>query len=197
MKRQPWIVGMPARLETERFIVRSMGPNDVTDNYMKWIADPELMRNLNTLPFKQSVAQEGERLKAYDNSSNFQFGAFTKGENRLLGFFQVRIDRPHKLAEISVVIGDRDWWGRDVVLEARGAIIDFLFDRLKLEKIWGMPQARNFAAIANYRKQGFRLEGVLRGHNESAYERGKRLDFAVFSLLRPEWEARRSKADEP
>jgi len=194
MKREPWITGMPARLETERFIVRSMGPNDVTANYMKWIADPELMRNLNTLPFKQTPAEEAQRLKSYDNSSNFQFGAFVKPDNELIGFFQVRIDRRHKLAEVSVVIGNRDWWGRDAVLEARGAILDFLFDRLKLEKIWGMPQARNFAAIANYRKQGFRLEGVLRGHNESAYEKGKRLDFAVFSLLRPEWQARRDKA---
>lgn len=193
MKRHPWIVGMPARLETERFIVRSMTGNDLTENYMKWIADPELMRNLNTLPMHKTREEEAQRMKAYDNSTNFQFGAFTRQDNKLIGFFQVRIDRPHKLAEISVVIGDRQWWGRNAVLEARGAIIDFLFDRLKLEKIWGMPQVRNFAAVANYRKQGFRLEGVLRGHNESAYERGKRLDFAVFSLLRPEWQARRSK----
>src|SRR3569832_2562669 len=48
MKREPWIIGMPARLETERFVVRSMRANDLTDNYLKWIADPELMRNLNT-----------------------------------------------------------------------------------------------------------------------------------------------------
>lgn len=194
MKRQPWIVGMPARLETERFVVRSMTGNDLTDSYMKWIADPELMRNLNTLPMHKTREEESQRMKAYDNSNNFQFGAFTRQDNKLIGFFQVRIDRPHKLAEISVVIGDREWWGRNVVLEARGAIIDFLFDRLKLEKIWGMPQVRNFAAVANYRKQGFRLEGVLRGHNESAYDKGKRLDFAVFSLLRPEWQALRSKS---
>ncbi|MEO8559322.1 MAG: GNAT family protein [Rhodospirillales bacterium] len=193
MKRQPWITGMPARLETERFIVRSMGPNDATDNYMKWIADPELMRNLNTQPMAKTRDEEIRRLKSYDNSSNFQFGVFVKPDNILIGFFQVRIDKAHKLAEVSVVIGNRDWWGRDVVLEARGAIIDFLFDRLKLEKIWGMPQARNFAAIANYRKQGFRLEGVLRGHNEYVYDRSKRLDFVVFSILKPEWHARRTK----
>ena len=193
MKREPWIIGMPARLETERFVVRSMRPSDLTDNYLKWIADPELMRNLNTQPMIKTREAEADRLKAYDNSSNFQFGAFVKPDNELIGFFQVRIDRPHKLAEVSVVIGNRDWWGRGAVVEARGAIIDFLFDRLKLEKIWGMPQARNFAAIANYRKQGFRLEGVLRGHNESAYDKGRRLDFAVFSMLRPEWQARRSK----
>jgi ribosomal-protein-alanine N-acetyltransferase len=193
MKREPWIIGMPARLETARFVVRSMRANDLTDNYMKWIADPELMRNLNTQPMVKSREAEADRLKAYDNSSNFQFGAFVKPDNELIGFFQVRIDRPHKLAEVSVVIGNRDWWGRGAVVEARGAIIDFLFDRMKLEKIWGMPQARNFAAVANYRKQGFRLEGVLRGHNESAYDRGRRLDFAVFSLLRPEWQARRAK----
>jgi RimJ/RimL family protein N-acetyltransferase len=195
MKRQPWIVGMPARLETERFIVRSMGPNDATDNYMKWIADPDLMRNLNTAPMIKTREEEMARLKSYDNSSNFQFGAFVKPDNLLIGFFQVRIDRHHKLAEVSVVIGNREWWGRDVVIEARGAILNFLFDRLKLEKIWGMPQARNFAAVANYRKQGFRLEGILRGHNESAYDRTKRLDFAVFSLLRSEWLAQREKAN--
>lgn len=193
MKREPWISGMPVRLETARFLVRSMRAKDITDDYMKWIADPELMRNLNMTPLRKTPEQEGERLKAYDNAATFQFGLFVKADNVLIGFYQLRIDRAHKLAELSVVIGNRDWWGRNAVIESRQAIIDFLFDRLKLEKIWGMPQTRNFAAIANYRKQGFKLEGILRGHNESAYDKNKRLDFAVFSLLRPEWQRRREK----
>lgn len=193
MKRDPWIPGMPARLETERFIVRSMRAKDITDDYLKWIADPDLMRNLNTATMRKTREQEAERLKGYDNTSTFQFGVFVKPEGELIGFYQLRIDRNHKLAELSVVIGNRDWWGRNAVVESRRAIIDFLFGRMKLEKIWGMPQTRNFAAIANYRKQGFRLEGILRAHNENAYDRRKRLDFAVFSLLRSDWERQREK----
>lgn len=193
MKGEPWILGMPVRLETERFVLRSMRGSDITSDYMRWIADPDLMRNLNIPPLRNVRDQEAERLKSYDHASGFQLGIFVKPEGELIGFFQVRIDRHHKLAETSVVIGDRDWWGRNAVVETRQALVDFLFGRMKVEKIWGMPQVRNFPAILNYRKQGFRLEGVLRGHHTNTYG-GPRLDLAVFAMLRQEWQDRKKKA---
>ena len=90
-----------------------------------------------------------------------------------------------------VVIGDRDYWGKGVVLEARGALLDFLFDVVGVSKVWGTPFERNFPSIFNYKAQGFTCEGVLRKHVINV--KGKRVDQYIFGLLRDEWHAHRAK----
>ena len=94
-----------------------------------------------------------------------------------------------RLAQTNVVIGEKEFWGQSVVIETRAAIIDFLFDRMNMEKIWGRPIARNMPAIFNYKAQGFRTEGVLHKHLRDPS--GKRIDQIMFGLLRDEWRARR------
>ena len=55
---------------------------------------------------------------------------------------------------------------------------------------YGTPLARNFPAVFNYKAQGWRLEGVLRGQCKSVVD-GSRLDQYHFGMLRDEWRARK------
>ena len=52
--------------------------------------------------------------------------------------------------------------GKNIVIEARSAILDFLFDELKMHKVLGKPHGRNFSSIFNYKAMGFACEAVLR-----------------------------------
>jgi hypothetical protein len=49
-----------------------------------------------------------------------------------IGFFTVTGNPAHRTAEAGVVIGDRDWCGKNLVLEARPALLDSLFDRMDM-----------------------------------------------------------------
>jgi len=58
-----------------------------------------------------------------------------------------------------------------------------------------MPLSRNFPAVFNYKAQGWRHEGTLRGHRRSIVD-GTRLDQYQFGLLRDEWrQLRRKRSD--
>jgi RimJ/RimL family protein N-acetyltransferase len=90
-----------------------------------------------------------------------------------------------------VLLGERDWWGRHVVVETRAAILDFLFERAGMEKVAGRPFTRNVAAVASYNAMGFRCEGILR--SQMRCFDGSRLDQYFFAMLRDEWrDARRA-----
>ena len=166
-----------------------MRPEDVTDRYIAWARDPELMENLNMPARTVTHSQLQRYIKSFDNRTKFHLGVFAQPENLQIGFFTIYVDNKNRSAQTNVVIGDRDYWGKGVVLEARAAIIDFLFDVIDMEKIWGTPYERNFPSIFNYKAQGFTCEGVLRKHMVNV--QGKRVDQYVFGLLREEWLARR------
>lgn len=184
-----WSPGKPVLLDTARFIVRSMTPEDINERYLAWLGDPEITATLNVAPRNMTRAQMVEYVRKFDNKASFHFGVFTREGNRLIGIYSVYCDFKDRLAQTNVVIGEKEFWGKKVVIETRAAIIDFLFDRMNMEKIWGRPIARNMPAIFNYKAQGFRCEGVLHKHLRDPS--GKRIDQIMFGLLRDEWRGRR------
>lgn len=181
----PWKLGQPLQLETAHYIVRSMKPEDVTPDYLAWTQDEEIMYGVNSSPGRMTMTDLHRYVAKFNNRTSFHLGVFLKESGRLIGFYSIYWERRHNIAGTNVVIGDRDYWGKGVVLETRAAIIDFLFDRLKVAKVWGSPMARNIPSVFNYRAQGFKCEGVLRSHRVSP--KGERLDQFMFGLFPDEW----------
>ena len=187
-----WQPGLPVGLETERFILRSMAPTDITNRYIAWAADAELMQNVNSPPRDMSREQLARYVGRFNNRSSFHLGVFCKEDGLQIGFYNVHCDLRSRTAQTAVIIGDRNFWGQKVVVETRGRILEFLFDEVGMEKVWGTPFDRNFPSIYNYKAQGFQLEGILRSHRVAAD--GRRVNQYMFGLLREEWLARRQGA---
>ncbi len=75
-----WQLGQPLCLETSRFFVRSMTPADVTNQFIAWTGDPEVIQTLN-LPVREVKREEFVRyVQRFDNKVLFGLGIFTKKE---------------------------------------------------------------------------------------------------------------------
>jgi RimJ/RimL family protein N-acetyltransferase len=185
--------GRKVILQTDRFLLRSLDPADASDRWRGWIKDPAVMTPLNAPVRDLSLHELANYLSAFDNRNRFIIGIFDKGDGGQIGFFVVEADLGHRSATFNVVIGEKDWWGRGVVNEARSALLDFFFEQCDFEKACGAPLARNFAAVFNYKTQGWRHEGTLRGHRRSISD-GSRLDQYQFGLLRHDWRMRHRRA---
>jgi [ribosomal protein S5]-alanine N-acetyltransferase len=178
--------GRPVFLKTKRFELRSLMPSDPLERWMNWVKDPEVMGPLNA-PIR---AWPAERLKAHiasaDNLQRYLVGIFDLAGKVQIGFFVIEVEPLHRRANFNVVIGDKSWWGRGVINEAREALLDEFFDNRGIEKAIGVPLARNFPAVFNYKAQGWRHEGTLRGHCIST-SGGPRLDQYQFGLTKAGW----------
>jgi len=183
----PWKPGQPLTLDTPRYIVRSMLPADVNDDYFAWLRDKEIMAGVNSAPKAMTMDDIRKYVGKFNNRSSFHLGIFRKADDRLIGFYSVYVERSHGLASTNVVVGEKQCWGKGVVLETRAAIIDFLFDRLRVAKIWGSPMARNIPSVFNYKAQGFACEAVLKRHRVGPD--GVRADQFMFALFPEQWRA--------
>ena len=126
-----------------------------------------------------------------DGINDFYIGIFERESGKHVGNYMVNRNRDERTAYIHVMIGDRAFWGDKVVLETRPALLDHFFRLGGVEKFIGTPPARNFSAVFNYKAEGWRLEGVLKGHLKSNFGKG-RLDLYKFGLLKDEWLIMRS-----
>lgn len=183
-----WEPGQSVKLETERFVLRSLTEHDVSERYVGWLRDPEVTRYMDARFKEQTIATVRDYVRRNDNRTRFLLGIFTKAENEHLGNIEASVDPHHKTARTGVMIGERAYWGKGVVLEVREAMIDFLFAELDVVKMWGYCYGDHAAALFNYKAQGFHLEALLKSEAVSG---DHRVDVARFALFRDEWAAKK------
>ncbi|MFT6899661.1 MAG: RimJ/RimL family protein N-acetyltransferase [Paraglaciecola sp.] len=187
-----WQPGALLQLETTRFTLGSMLREDVSDEFINWMADPDVMVGLNMNRRRLSRIQAVRFVLGFDNHRRFCVGVKDKVTKGLIGFFILDCDLIQQTAETSVVIGAKEYWGKNVVMETRSCLLDFLFIQMDMVKVFGRPHGRNFSSIYNYKALGFVCEAVLRQHMK-AIKGEQRLDQLVFGILKPEWQKKQQE----
>ena len=97
--------------------------------------------------------------------------------------------RTPTMREIGYRLFDQTLAGRGYVTEACTLLIDYLFNVSQYHRIELMTAPENTASVRVAEKCGFTAEGTLR---QSFFINGRFQDVTLYSLLRPEWEARRA-----
>ncbi|MCB0062895.1 MAG: GNAT family N-acetyltransferase [Caldilineaceae bacterium] len=96
----------------------------------------------------------------------------------------------------SAMIGyclDEKAWGQGFATEAAGAMLQWAFDTLDLNRVESGADTRNRASERVLEKLGFAREGVRR---ECCIVNGEVSDDSVYGLLRREWMAQQSRTDD-
>jgi RimJ/RimL family protein N-acetyltransferase len=151
---------------------------------VKWFNDPEVNKTLVvTEKFELEKSIQWFKKVANDPSRR-DFIIETRQLEPIGVIGLVHIDKVHNTAEIYIVIGQKDYWGKGVMLEAESLLIDWAFKELGLYKISAPALPANVASIITMKKLGFQIEGTLR---EDKFLDGKRVDIIQLGLLRDEF----------
>jgi len=178
------------KIETDRFMIESIVPRRFAAETLHWTADPDVMNGIGLEAGNWPLRRWRQHFRTQQQTNVTCLGIRVKTTGKPIGLHTLEFTAG-RVARIGVAIGEKDWWGSGVVKEARGAIVDFLFGSLGIERVWSLVSARNFASIANYHALGFTHEGILRQHGTGAP--GDRSDMLAFAMLKDEWDARKTK----
>ncbi len=172
------IVGKTVRL-------RPMEKRDL-ELKVRWINDPDVNAKLHyDVPITLAKTQEWfERVSQDATRHDSVIELLDATPVGLIGL--MKIEQRDRTAEIYIAIGEKEYWGKGVMLESEGLLIKWAFEQLGLHKIWAQTRATNVASIITMKKLGFRIEGTLREEKEVA---GKRVDIIRVGLLRHEFDS--------
>lgn len=180
-----WRPGQPVQLHTRRFQLHSLTAKDATPQLLAWVNDPALMRFLNGPRNLTDLKALAGYIARHDNRRDFWVAI--RREGQMIGFLWIDVAEQERNARTHHLIGDKRFWGSNAALEARAAVLDFLFYTAGIERVAGSPRADCRNAIAGYLKQGFTYEGTFKRAMRAPD--GTRHDIVFLRHLPEEWAA--------
>ena len=167
-------------LTTPRLVLRELHVKDVP-RLMELLRDEEVTRYIGGGLVKHNV--RGRR-KAFAAGREIRWGICERERGTLIGVMDLQpINRGNRNAELGYWLG-RAYWGRGYMTEALQAVLDYCFNEMNLNRVYGDHFAENPASGRVMLKCGLRYEGT---HRQKVYMNGRFFDLLEYAILREEY----------
>ncbi len=170
-------------LKSKRLVLRTIKLSDAPE-YTRWFNDEEIIKYLSTQN-KPTLEKEKkiikEKLKSKDKNT---FTILLK--NKIIGFSSVKIFKSRNYASIGGAIGEKDEWGNGYGREAFETVLDYLFKKMKMNRVELEVYEDNKRAFKVYKRIGFKKEGVRREYHWNLITKKYDNDI-MMSILKREW----------
>jgi RimJ/RimL family protein N-acetyltransferase len=184
-------------IKTKRLILRPPRKEDWKD-ILEGAKDIEVTRMLAVVPhpYAKKDAQDYifrtiKKLRK-KKKDDYVFFIELKYEKKVIGSTGIhRISNDNKKCSTGSWI-NKKYWRKGYILEAKIPILDFIFEKLKLNKVETEAFVENKASQKMSEKLGFKKEGLKR-KSVNCKATGKIHDEVIYGLLKEEWKKIRPK----
>lgn len=176
-------------IETERLILRRLVESDAEAMYKNWASDKEVTKFLMWQPHEDiSVTEEilKEWISNYSKLDFYQWAIVLKenGDEPIGTISVVSHDDTVGKVHIGYCIGKK-WWNMGVTSEALKNVMDFLFNKVGVNRIEARHDPINKNSGEVMKKCGMKYEGTLK---KSDWNNQGICDASYYSLLKSEIE---------
>ena len=152
----------------------------------RWKNDPRVRKySRNVMP--RTLSQDKKRREDHGSglSDHVSFEIWHKKDNKPIGQGGLgSIDWISGWANAFMLIGEPEYWNKNIATEATRLLIDYAFNELNLNKIHGGVCVENIGSWSVAEKIGFKFEGI---EKHEFYVDGKHLDVKIYCLLKEDW----------
>ena len=163
--------------------LRPLGSSHVSESYLNWLNEPELNRFSSRAGKIFTIDDVSDYINVANKSSDILLlGIFLNENEKHVGNIQLRyFDKRNRLAEIATLLGDKDYWGKGIIVEAARNLIHFGFQELNVHKFIMGNISPNRASTFKSTSLGAKLEGTRHAH---VLFEGEYVDVLEFGLLK-------------
>lgn len=168
-------------LSGKKVVLRPISEKDIS-KMLKWMNDPDVTQYLAVY---MPVYEKEERQWIDDLLKKKQTDIILAIETRkgvYIGNIGIHnINWKDRTAEIGIVIGDKDFWGRGYGNQAISLIIKYAFNALNLRKLSLSVLGNNPRAISCYKRCGLKVEGCRKNQ---IFKNGNYIDEIMMAVFR-------------
>lgn len=170
----------------ERVVLRPLLPSDASDEYLGWLNDPMVLRHSGRKAFPSTRSDLERFLTNLSGSGDLVLAICDAQTRRHVGNLSINgIVWPFGSAELSIMIGAKDIWGRGFGRDAIALVTAHVFNSMGLRRLWAESPNPSFNAVMkdlNWVQEGVKRQAfLLDGHF---------VDMTCWGLLRDEYRAR-------
>ena len=143
----------------EQILLKVLKINDVSASYVEWLNDYEVTKFTSQKYFKHTLDSTKSFVsQKYDSEGELLFGIYFDGTH--IGNIKLGPIRfAHMSAEISYLIGEKEFWGKGIASKCVKAIVKFAVTELGLMKVNAGYYENNIGSAKVLQKCGFVVEG--------------------------------------
>lgn len=164
-----------------RIRIRPKRLSDAKEDYI-WQTDAELSKldaavTLN-MSYQQYLSEYTFEL-CYPCANRHEFGVDTLDGQHIGNCVYYNVNQAERKAELGIMIGNRDYWNQGYGAEVVNTLLQHIFEKINLEKIYLTTLTWNIRAQKCFKKCGFSECGkVIRDGST----------FLLMAIQREEWE---------
>jgi ribosomal-protein-alanine N-acetyltransferase len=153
-------LAMNGPLAGGRVLVRPFTVGDISEAYLDWLRDPEVVRFSNQRFRTHTQKSCQAYLASFKDSANNFLSICDKNNGAMLGTLTVYRSVPHGTADIGIMIGERQVWGQGIGTEAFCLVLSVLKGSGAIRKITAGAMVANRAMVQIMQKAGMRHEAT-------------------------------------
>ena len=169
-------------IETARLWLVRFDARFLSDEYVSWLNDPAVVRFSQQRLSHHTIASCTAYMQSFEGTPN-QFWAILRKDQNLhhIGNMNVYLDQNDRVADLGILIGDRDSTAMGFGLEAWQGLVKHLLSTTDVRKISAGTLALNQPMLAIMRKSGMLSDGVRQRH---CLIEGQAVDVVHMALFR-------------
>jgi ribosomal-protein-alanine N-acetyltransferase len=171
-------------LRSDKIFLSSLRSDDVTQAYVAWMNDTEIVQFTESRFSSHSMESIREFVQSCARDPDvILFGIFDCATELHIGNIKLGpINLRHLLGDIGIIVGRKEFWGKGIATEAISLLRDYAFSEIGLHKLTAGCYSTNFGSAKAFEKAGFQLEA--RRPNHFRDENGW-VDILEFGCLNP------------
>jgi RimJ/RimL family protein N-acetyltransferase len=175
------------RIHSEKYLIRTIEPDDASDRWAGWMSDPQVRYMLNTAARDWTKADVASYIKTFDQRRNLLLGIFEKQTGTHIGIFTVDIHYGLGHFLVNLLIGEPAYRNKHVTTSIALPFREYFFETLGLNAAMASVLARNTPMIHYLLKNGWQLEQTVKQDAKSHPDGAVLDDVCLFSLSREVW----------
>ena len=137
--------------------------------YYQWITDIDVVRYIGRNELLTGITfSEAERYvqELWDNKFCTFLAVYHTASNSFIGTAKINFineqGRKNGIADIGIMIGERNYWGKGLASDILRTACRFAFEKMHARKLTAGAMSPNIAVIMAFKRIGFIEEGRLR-----------------------------------
>ncbi len=169
-------------IKTQNYIIRPFKKEDAL-LWQSWDIDPEIQSHMPEPENEsQDISQQYEYIEECEKDEEGYYWSVETNDGVTIGTVSLfEINSHHKNANVGIVIGDKNYWGKGVATEVLQTLSSYAFEYLDVVRISAEVEANNISMQKVFEKVGFVQDGVFK---KARVKEGKRIDVLHFGIVK-------------
>lgn len=153
-------------IKTKRLLITPFSERHLTLRYVGWLNDPEVVRFSEQRHRKHTLESCRAYWQSFEGTPHYFWAIELQKTREHIGNINAYVDPSNQLADVGIIIGEKEAWVRGYGFEAFHAVFHFLLHEAGLRKVTAGTLAVNtpmlrIMARMNMREDGRRIKHYL------------------------------------